>query len=208
MTGLRGVGFNVTYATGWSFQPVTQDLANAYDRQNDTRFFASILDPVAENVRHAAAEMYQWQGYAFKKFYPRRPDTPSFNIEFNWPYNRPVLRFADVLLMAAELNAPAAQSYFDQVRMRAYGNSFVSLPATRENIMAERRLEFAGEGMRYWDLMRMGLDAARERINAQAQAPEINIDFRPERLGLLPIPQSEINLSDRTLRQNPGYEGS
>jgi starch-binding outer membrane protein, SusD/RagB family len=110
--------------------------------------------------------------------------------------------------MAAELNAPAAQSYFDQVRMRAYGNSFVSLPATRENIMAERRLEFAGEGMRYWDLMRMGLDAARERINAQAQAPEINIDFRPERLGLLPIPQSEINLSDRTLRQNPGYEGS
>jgi starch-binding outer membrane protein, SusD/RagB family len=51
----------------------------------------------------------------------------------------------------------------------------------------------------------MGLDTAREKINAQAQAPEINIDFRIDRLGLLPIPQSEINLSDRTLRQNPGY---
>jgi starch-binding outer membrane protein, SusD/RagB family len=205
MTGLRGVGFNVTYASGWSFQPVTVDLAGAFDRQTDSRYFASILDPVAENVRHNPSEMYQWQGYAFKKFYPRRPDTPSFNIEFNWPYNRPVFRFADVLLMAAELNAASSQEYFDRVRRRAYGDHFVQIPATRENIFAERRLEFAGEGHRYWDLLRMGLDTAREKINAQAQAPEINIDFRIDRLGLLPIPQSEINLSDRTLRQNPGY---
>jgi starch-binding outer membrane protein, SusD/RagB family len=208
MTGLRGVGFNVNYASGWSFQPVTRDLVNSFDRERDTRFIASILDPVAENVRHAPAEMYQWQGYAFKKFYPRRGDTPSFNIEFNWPYNRPVFRFSDVLLMAAELEAPGAQEYFDRVRRRAYGDNFVQIPATRENIFAERRLEFAGEGHRYWDLLRMGLDTARQKINAQAQSPEIPINFRPERLGLLPIPQSEINLSDRTLRQNPGYEGS
>jgi starch-binding outer membrane protein, SusD/RagB family len=205
MTGLRGVGFHALYATGWSFQPVTPDLANAFDQETDSRYFASILDPVAENVRHRPDEMYQWQGYAFKKFYPRRADTPQFNLEFNWPYNRPVFRLADVLLMAAELNAAAAQSYFDQVRMRAYREHFVQIPATRENIFAERRLEFAGEGHRYWDLLRMGLGTARDRINAQAQEPEIPIDFRMERLGLLPIPQSEINLSDQTLRQNPGY---
>jgi starch-binding outer membrane protein, SusD/RagB family len=205
MTGLRGVGFHPQYATGWSFQPVTPDLVDAFDRDTDSRFFASILDPVEENVRHNPGEMYQWQGYAFKKFYPRRADTPQFNLEFNWPYNRPVFRFADVLLMAAELNAAAAQTYFDQVRMRAYGEDFVQIPATRENIFAERRLEFAGEGHRYWDLLRMGLDTARDRINAQSQVPEIPIDFRMDRMGLLPIPQSEINLSDQTLRQNPGY---
>ncbi|MCC5934333.1 MAG: RagB/SusD family nutrient uptake outer membrane protein [Balneolales bacterium] len=205
MSGLRGVGFHPVYAQGWSFQPVTADLSNAFDRANDSRYFVSILDPVAENVNHAAGQMFQWQGYAFKKFYPRRPDTPAFNTEFNWPYNRPVVRFSDVLLMAAELGAPNAQQYFDQVRQRAYGANFVSIPATRENIMNERRLEFAGEGHRYWDLLRMGLNVAAERINAQAQAPEIPINFRTERLGLLPIPQSEINLSDNTLRQNPGY---
>ncbi len=208
MTGIRGVGFNPNYASGWSFQPVTQDLANAFDHVNDSRYIASILDPVAEGVNHNAGEMYQWQGYAFKKFYPRRGDTPSVNVEFNWPYNRPVFRLADVLLTAAELNAPAAQEYFDRVRRRAYGDSFVQIPATKENIFEERRLEFAGEGHRYWDLLRMGLDTAQEKINAQAQAPEISIVFRPERLGLLPIPQSEINLSDHSLRQNPGYEGS
>ena len=207
MTGLRGVGFNVEYATGWSFQPVTTDLVGAFDENTDSRYFVSILDPVAENVRHDPTEMYQWQGYAFKKFYPRRPDIPSFNIPFNWPYNRPLFRFSDVLLTAAELGAANAQNYFDQVRMRAYGDDFVQVPVSKQVIFEERRLEFAGEGHRYWDLLRMGLNEAANRINAQAQSPDIPINFRTDRLGLLPIPQSEINLSDRTLVQNPGYEG-
>ncbi len=205
MSGIRGVGFHPVYAQGWSFQPVTTDLNDAFNPDTDSRYFVSILDPVAEGVNHAADEMFQWQGYAFKKFYPRRGDTPSFNVEFNWPYNRPVFRLSDVMLMAAELESANAQQYFDEVRMRAYGDDFQQIPATRANIMEERRLEFAGEGIRYWDLLRMGLDTAAQRINAQAQSPDIEINFRPERLGLLPIPQTEINLSDNTLTQNPGY---
>ena len=205
MSGLRGIGFHPQYAQGWSFQPVTPDLVSRFNADTDTRYIQSILDPVAEGVNHDASSMFQWQGYAFKKFYPRRFDTPSLNVEFNWPYNRPLFRVADVKLMAAELGSANAQLYFDQVRQRAYGDDFVSIPATRENIMEERRLEFAGEGHRYWDLLRMGLDTAAEKINAQAIAGDISINFRTERLGLLPIPQTEINLSDNTLRQNPGY---
>ncbi len=204
MSGLRGITFHPEYIAGWSFQPVIPGLVEAFDQDTDSRYFLSILDPVAENVPHNANEMYQWQGYAFKKFQPRRPDLPSVNDPFNWPYNRPVIRFADVLLMAAELGSPNAQEYFDQVRMRAYGDNFVQITATRENILEERRLEFAGEGLRYWDLLRMGLDTAAEKINAQA-TQEIPINFRTARLGLLPIPQSEISLSDNTLVQNPGY---
>jgi len=204
MTGMRGVGFHPEYSQGWSFQPVTPDLVNAFDSEADSRYFVSILDPVEEEVRHNADEMHQWQGYAFKKFYPRSGDNPAVNTEFNWPYNRPVIRFADVLLMAAELESANAQQYFDQVRMRAYGDDFEQIPVNRENIMAERRLEFAGEGKRYWDLLRMGLNEAAGRINAQAEG-EIRINFDTERMGLLPIPNSEISLSDRTLEQNPGY---
>jgi starch-binding outer membrane protein, SusD/RagB family len=207
MSGLRGIGFNPQYAQGWSFQPVTPDLANAFNTVNDTRYLPSILNPVAENVRHAPDQMYQWQGFAFKKFYPRRPDTPTFNTEFNWPYNRPLFRYSDVLLTAAELGSANAQNYFDQVRTRAYGANFVQIPVTKENIFIERRLEFAGEGHRYWDLLRMGLNTAATHINNQAILPDIPINFRLDRLGLLPIPQSEINLSDRTLVQNPGYGG-
>lgn len=205
MTGMRGVGFNANYSSGWSFQPVNPDLVDAFDPDTDTRYIVSILDPEEEDVNHNAAEMYQWQGYAFKKFYPRRNDVPAVNTEFNWPYNRPVVRFADVLLMAAELEAPGAQEYFNRVRQRAYGENFVEIPATRQNILAERRLEFAGEGMRYWDLLRMGLNTAAENINAQ-ETGNIPIEFQTERMGLLPIPQSEINLSDQSLQQNPAYD--
>lgn len=204
MSGMRGVGFHPEYSQGWAFQPVTTDLASAFDADTDSRYFVSLLDPVEEGVNHDPGAMFQWQGFAFKKFYPRSNDTPSFNTEFNWPYNRPVFRYADVLLMAAELDAPNAQAYFDQVRQRAYGDDFVQITATKENIMEERRLEFAGEGHRYWDLLRMGLDTAAQIINAQEQA-NIDINFRTDRLGLLPIPQTEINLSDGTLEQNPGY---
>ena len=204
MTGIRGVGFHPEYSGGWSFQPATSDLVESFDKETDSRYFVSILDPVEEEVNHDADEMYQWQGYAFKKFYPRTDDVPSVNTEFNWPYNRPVIRFSDVLLMAAELGASNAQDYFDQVRQRAYGDDFEQIPVSRENIMEERRLEFAGEGHRYWDLLRMGLDEAQQKINAQ-EKDEIPINFRTERLGLLPIPDQEITLSERTLQQNPGY---
>ncbi len=204
MTGLRGVGFHPEYSRGWSFQPVTEDLVEAFDPDTDSRYFPSILDPVEEGVNHAADEMHQWQGYAFKKFYPRTYDTPSVNVEFNWPYNRPDIRYADVLLMAAELGASDAQQYFDMVRERAYGDDFEQIPPTKENILEERRLEFAGEGHRYWDVLRMGVDEAQNVINARQQ-DEIPIEFRTERMGLLPIPSSEISLSDRTLQQNPGY---
>lgn len=204
MTGLRGVGFNPEYSRGWSFQPVTQDLVDQFDPDTDSRYFPTILDPVEEEVNHSPDEMHQWQGYAFKKFYPRTDDTPSVNTEFNWPYNRPVFRYADVLLMAAELGASDAQNYFDQVRQRAYGDDFEQIPPTKENIIEERRLEFAGEGHRYWDLLRLGLDEAQQIINEREQV-DIPINFRTERQGILPIPNSEISLSDRTLEQNPGY---
>lgn len=204
MTGLRGVGFNPQYASGWSFQPVLPQLVAEFDKDNDSRYLLSILDPVAENVRHRPDEMYQWQGYAFKKFYPRFPDNPRVNQVFNWPYNRPVIRLADVLLMAAELGSSNAQEYFNRVRRRAYGDNFVEIPVNRDNIFRERRLEFAGEGHRYWDLLRMGLNTAAQKINANA-IQDVPINFRTDRLGLLPIPQSEINLSNQTLIQNPGY---
>lgn len=61
--------------------------------------------------------------------------------------------------MAAELGSPNAQSYFDQVRKRAYteddgttlSGNYSQQTATKENILKERKLEFAFEGIRYWD---------------------------------------------------------
>jgi len=120
-----------------------------------------------------------------------------------------ILRFSDVLLMAAELGAANAQTYFDNVRARVH---LPSLPVTLENLKVERRWEFANEAIRYWDLMRWG-DVETAINNNMKNIPIIQvgtaktltIKFRPETRGFLPIPLTEINLSNGVLTQNPGW---
>jgi hypothetical protein len=132
-----------------------------------------------------------------------------------------IMRFSDVLLMAAELGSPNAQSYFDRVRSRAYlknsGNTSIAStpyykPVTLENIQDERRHEFAFEGMRWFDLRRWKIvnqQITQEKTNIPVYrlgVPEtITIKYRPEMNGLLPIPQSQIDLSNGVLIQNEGW---
>ena len=132
-----------------------------------------------------------------------------------------IIRFSDVLLMAAELGSPNAQTYFDRVRSRAYfkngGNTPIAgtpyfLPATLANIQDERRHEFAFEGMRWFDLLRWKIvdqQIAKYKTDVPVfkfgVADKITIKYRPETKGLLPIPQSQINLSNGILKQNDGW---
>lgn len=120
-----------------------------------------------------------------------------------------IIRFSDVLLMAAELGAPRAQEYFDRVRKRV---GLPSLPVSLENIKQERRWEFACEGIRYWDLMRWGdLERIMETnmkdipVTKLGTKTTLTVKYRPETKGFQPIPESEILLSDGKLEQNPGW---
>jgi len=122
-----------------------------------------------------------------------------------------IIRFSDVLLMAAELGATNAQSYLDQVRTRV---GLASVPVTLENIKKERRFELAFEGVRYYDLLRwkdeslITTNQTNIPIFNRKLATKKTIAFRPETGGFLPIPQTEIDLSHGVLIQNPGWVGS
>ena len=83
------------------------------------------------------------------------------------PNNYRAIRYADVLLMAAEANnlkptpdETKAQGYLNQVRERAFGdeNHKITLtgPALTDAIYHERRVELMGEGHRFFDLVRTG----------------------------------------------------
>ena len=85
----------------------------------------------------------------------------------NWP----ILRFADVLLMYAEAdneinNGPSgvAQAALAEVQRRAYAGNETSIPVAATSkegfftaIVKERLLEFGGEGIRKYDLIRWNL---------------------------------------------------
>ncbi len=119
-----------------------------------------------------------------------------------------VLRYADVLLMLAEIeneleNTTNASNYLNQVRTRA--NLAVTTAVTqqelRDAIEQERRLELVGEGHRWFDLLRTG--RAITVMNTWFKTNSINITIDSNKL-LMPVPQGQID-TDPSIKQNPGY---
>ncbi|MEO0472496.1 MAG: RagB/SusD family nutrient uptake outer membrane protein [Bacteroidota bacterium] len=123
-----------------------------------------------------------------------------------------VYRYADVLLIASEANAlksspnqTKALQYYNEVRLRAYDvDDVTSLPAVTsvdlDLILEERAKEFAGEGKRWFDLVRVGKLAERVRLHNDGGAPNIQ-DFHH----LRPIPLNQIDRTANEFPQNPGY---
>ena len=91
----------------------------------------------------------------------------------------------------------------DQVRERAF-KAAKPIPATVENIKLERRREFVGEGIRFWDIVRWGdTSILTESIPEKNSVRTWKADNK-----YLPIPQAEIDKTKGTefeLVQNPGY---
>ncbi|RSK34602.1 RagB/SusD family nutrient uptake outer membrane protein [Hymenobacter metallilatus] len=128
--------------------------------------------------------------------------------------NHRVIRYADVLLMQAEALTELGQMstalpLINQVRTRPSVN-LAPLTGTytqtqlRQMIRMERARELAGEGTRWFDILRWGLMDDQAGIN---ELRTRDTDFTNFRLGvskLLPIPQRDIDI-DPNIRQNPGY---
>lgn len=180
--------------SGWSFNVLTQDLYDAI--KPDPRFAATVLDLKTMKEAGEADYIggYQDTGYFLNKFVPRQEDvrTGGGAAELNYKQNSYIIRLADTYLMEAEAlgSGARAQALLDAVRARV---GLGSVPVTLEAIKKERRMEFAGEGLRFFDLVRWG-DAATKLANRGFNA---GIDE------IFPIPTRE--LQGTKLKQNPGY---
>ncbi len=191
---------------GWGFNVPTADLAAAYEtgdpRRDATIIFRGETTPEGDVI-------------------PADGDNPRYNQKSYVPFslyvsgfnegaqqNKIVIRYADVLLMNAEANnelgnGSAAIGPLNQVRARARGGNAAILPnvifttqaALRTAIYKERRVEFAMEFERYFDVIRQGRGT--EVFGSRGWTAGKN--------EVWPIPQNEIDLSGGTLTQNPGY---
>lgn len=136
----------------------------------------------------------------------------------------PVIRYADVVLLLSEayygLNDKAqALTQLNKIRERAFGNTTYNYVAgdivTTENftdkILLERRLEFAFENERWFDLVRFGKLQTEltfeERGYNQATQTALKVTLQPkDNYKLFPIPQSQIDVYPKDgLSQNSGY---
>ena len=114
--------------------------------------------------------------------------------------NIPVIRYAEILLIYAEacfMNGKTAEAfrYLNMIRERAGLEPFTGSENFMQRLMHERRLEFLGEGHRFYDLRRWG------KLE-DVLGPE---GYRPETNGLFPLPQHELDLNKNLLPQNAGY---
>jgi hypothetical protein len=140
----------------------------------------------------------------------------------NWsesPFNNRILRFADVVLLAAEAAIMAgdnnkALTYINMVRTRARmcGVEGNTCPAdyppgttvTIDMLRHERRLELAMEGHRFFDLVRWNI--AEEKLNGSYLVnQERTITFISPKNDFFPIPEQEVNTSQGNLLQYPGW---
>jgi hypothetical protein len=223
MMGVRNMSL-APYHYGWGACTVCPSFLNNYTN-GDTRYTASVIDITNEGFSaldtysDAIADQREYTGYTVKKYTPlgfydgssanKEDGTAGFQ---ETSINSWVLvRYADVLLMAAELGSSNAQSYLDQVRSRA---GLASVSATKENILKERTTEFAFEGIRYWDLLRQGVDYAANVIAASSGttlsggvSDEVSIKAANivAKKGLCQIPNNQITLSNGVLKQNAGW---
>ncbi len=224
MMGLRTQNF-IPYGKGWGACTVLPSLYEAYEA-GDTRRDASIISIVGEGLEFDNADQREYTGYSNKKYTPLSAvfldengnevvrDVAEGNGATNFMIGQfqdyVVIRYADVLLMAAELGSANAQTYFDEVRARA---GLASKTATFQNIMNERRFEFAFEGIRYWDLLRQGVETAANTIAINTKVLNGGLEANKviskqnimDTRGFQIVPQTQISRSGGLLKQNDGW---
>ena len=234
--GLRGQNYQRTFpfGEGWGFGTVNPKLWEDWS-DDDIRKKGSVFNVTDRNevvlYSFGADSHVDETSYVQKKYTPINVWTDGTHTSYhnysmelygntidhfqrNNTQDLVLIRFADVLLMAAELNLNVdnakAQSYLDRVRTRV---NLPSVPVTLDNIKAERRFELAFEGVRFYDLLRWHdaervLNENQKDITIYRSRTETvtkTITYRPETNGFLQIPLSEIELSKGVLTANPGW---
>lgn len=184
---------------GLTIRPVSNDLLDSYEDGDVRRDFSIQTGYTFNGV---------FEPRSFFKKYIDLSRVPNNRVD--WPINFIVLRYTDVLLLHAEciLNgASGSQQQVDDavslVRIRA-GLEPVS-GVNLDQLMEERRKEFAAEGSRWHDLIRSGL--VEQVMNSWIEREDELSRISPFQLNytLYPIPQAELDAKPGIYTQNAGY---
>jgi hypothetical protein len=214
--GLPGLGFNCP----------TEDLENAYEPGDPRKIvtIGNMGDPINIDGVWDTLDTHQSPTNRISRKYESSfPQYWTAGQDGSGPNNLYYIRYADVVLMAAEaafLTGDEAQAldYVNMVRTRARNGASTGVPAnltsiTLDDIINERLLELACEGHRFFDVIRYGIQE--EKIVGQplqkwlggvSQEPAVINNFTVGVNEFFPIPLAEIINSNGSLVNYAGYE--
>lgn len=225
-TGFFKKGSSGISETGWGFCGPRQELYDAFveagdivRRKGTVINEQELIDEFGGSFRNTEGNLpYGSYGCVRIKHGTFIDETEGEEYHTISGMNYRIMRYADVLLMAAEAynrkqnpDDVKALEYINKVRRRAQMNELSSSGEKLfEDIKTERRLELAFEFVRYQDLIRWG-DADKFLKDQGKRIPRGDGTFFElpdagfkEKNWLLPFPEAEMNVN-KNLKQNPGW---
>ena len=217
---------NTEIGGGWGFNHPTQNLYNEFEAADSLRRDVAILIPstdIISSYQPQSDETYLGNNMLNNKYGMYRDPKDIGGGYGKWslhasrgPLNNRQIRYADVLLMYAEVclglgDAGTAKTYIDQVRARV---GLAGVPVADDAALRhERRCELAMEGHRWFDLVRWegvagtGLKAHMDayKLTETPEAQSHMQEFVAGKHEIFPIPQEERQLNPTAVEQNPGY---
>ena len=202
----RGEGYSIL--TGFEAEGNTQAYTN--DKESVT------VDGVTKDV-YTKTMIY--------KFIPTKRKIAALGMSLDpeadmlddedWPVNHPILRLEDMQLLYAELlveegKIAEAMGYVNAIRERALCEP-VETNCTAERaqyyITRERRIEFLGEGLQWFDQVRRGTweQDTKEMILRYNTPAGTSLDYVKTGRHLYPIPLNQMNITPGLYKQNEGY---
>ena len=218
----------------YGFDQPTQNLVDEFE-EGDPRLLFTILEEGAVFPKGDEDDVMDYSTYPSTGYHSRKCFITAARRGAGWgddpmPYH--IIRYADILLLYAEAliemdeDIPTAVDCINEVRTRANNSRHADVEAKsrvtiipnkkipmvkstdnlEEAVRHERRVELAMEFNRYYDLKRW--NAYITTMNNFASFDYANgrgADFKAGKSELFPIPQSEIDRTDGSITQNPGY---
>ena len=179
-------------------------LANIYQGSyGDVQFLKDLYDQYeSTDVRKSLLTSSGTNRYRMSKY---------VDATYTGSYDIPVIRYEEVVLIYAESrllgygDSTTALTYLNQIASNRGATTYTS--ATLDNILLERRKEFAGEGFRFYDLVRTGrnLPLVDGNLQTYGQGGHRNqpVPYGSYKLAF-PIPLGELR-ANPNMRQNYNY---
>lgn len=191
-------------AGGYGWNLPTDEFMSQWEAGDKRKDITVLYDGCPKFDGNAYKSSWSNTGYNVRKFLMTKSQSAEYNTSDE---NFVVYRYAQVLLMKAEAlnemgSTTEAVKPINIVRERAgLGDipNTVTQSELRNMIIHENRMEFAFEGHRWFDMIR--INNGEYALSFLKSIGKSNVTA--ERL-LLPIPQTEID-SNPLMTQNPGY---
>lgn len=215
-------------------RPIRNNVPDGWGFNVPTQKFVEMFDPLDPRLHHSVVfRSDPWNfwtlgdiflgthdsptGYSCKKyvmdsieFYPGGTTRHASQLDYK------ILRYADVLLLAAEANlmagdAAQATELVNQVIERARNSGNTGHPinytiyVTMDDILLERSRELGLEGHRYFDLVRLHRTSEMSGSNNYNRTIGSELTFIEGTHEFMPLPNSEIIRTGGSLVQNNGY---